>query len=278
MAGPGAWAIFRRNRAALGGGIIVVLLLVLALPGVLLAAYGPDQVNAGPAMASPGAAYWFGTDDLGRDVFSRTAHGLRISLMVGVAAAAIATIVGVIAGGVAGFAGGITDTALMRLTELFQVIPRFFLAVLLVAFFGAGIGNIILAIAVLGWPEVARLVRGEFLVLRNRQFVDAARIAGASRRWMIFGEILPNAMSPMIVSTTLLVGQAMLLEAGLSYLGLGDPSVVSLGVMLQQAQQIMRAAWWTTAFPGGMLFLAVLGLNVVGDGLNDILDPRARGR
>jgi len=275
---PSAWRIFRRNRAAVVAATVLFALLAFALLGPLLVPFDPTRTGVGPSMAPPGAPHWMGTDELGRDVFSRAAGGLRISLLVGISAAGAATLIGLVVGGTAGFFGGFVDDALMRVTEIFQVIPRFFLAILLVAFFGAGLANIIFAIAILGWPEVARLVRAEVLTLRGRQFVDAARVAGASRPALIFGEILPNAMGPVVVNTSLLVGQAMLLEAGLSYLGLGDPSVVSLGVMLQEAQQIMRSAWWTSAFPGALIFLAVLALNLLGDGLNDLLDPRARER
>jgi len=275
---PSAWRIFRRNRAAVVAGATLALLVAFALLGPALVPFDPTRTGIGPSMAAPGAPHWMGTDELGRDVLSRAAGGLRISLLVGFSAAGTATLIGLLVGGMAGFFGGLIDDALMRLTEIFQVIPRFFLAILLVAFFGAGLFNIIFAIAILGWPEVARLVRAEVLTLRGRQFVDAARVAGASRTALIVGEILPNAMGPVVVKTSLLVGQAMLLEAGLSYLGLGDPSVVSLGVMLQEAQQIMRSAWWTSAFPGVLIFLAVLALNLLGDGLNDVLDPRARER
>ncbi|WP_270937369.1 ABC transporter permease [Falsiroseomonas oryzae] len=275
---PSAWRIFRHNRAAVAAGAILVLLAAFALLGPALAPFDPVRTGVGPSMAPPGLPHLMGTDELGRDVLSRAAGGLRISLLVGLGAAGAATLIGLLVGGVAGFFGGLIDDALMRVTEVFQVIPRFFLAILLVAFFGAGLFNIIFAIAILGWPEVARLVRAEVLTLRSRPFVDAARVAGASRTALIVGEILPNAMGPVVVNTSLLVGQAMLLEAGLSYLGLGDPGVVSLGVMLQEAQQIMRSAWWTSAFPGLLIFLAVLALNLLGDGLNDVLDPRARER
>ncbi len=275
---PSAWRIFARNRAAVVAAAVLAALLTFALLGPLLVPFDPTRTGVGPSMAPPGAPHWMGTDELGRDVFSRAAGGLRISLLVGISAAGAATLIGLLVGGLAGFFGGLIDDALMRVTEIFQVIPRFFLAILLVAFFGAGLANIIFAIAILGWPEVARLVRAEVLTLRGRQFVDAARVAGASRMALIFGEILPNAMGPVVVNTSLLVGQAMLLEAGLSYLGLGDPSIVSLGVMLQEAQQIVRSAWWTSAFPGALIFLAVLALNLLGDGLNDLLDPRARER
>jgi peptide/nickel transport system permease protein len=273
-----SWRIFARNRSAALAGIVLGLLLAVALAAPLLAPYAPGAVGAGPTMEGPTMAHLFGTDELGRDVLSRVLYGLRVSLMVGFGAAGIATAVGIVVGGTAGFSGGLVDDALMRITEVFQVIPRFFLAVVLVAFFGASIWNIIASIAVLSWPDIARLVRAEFLTLRARQFVDAARVAGAPAGVLIFVEILPNALAPVVVNGTLMVGQAMLLEAGLSYLGLGDPAQVSLGLILQEAQQIMRSAWWTTAFPGIAIFLAVLSLNVVGDGLNDVLNPRSRER
>ena len=275
---PSPWRIFARNQAAVLAAAILLALIVLALIGPALAPFDPDKVGAGAAMAAPGWAHLMGTDELGRDVLSRVLGGVRVSLLVGLGAAAIATSLGIVVGGVAGFFGRFVDDGLMRVTEIFQVVPRFFLAVLLVAFFGASILNIVLAIALLSWPEVARIVRAEFLSLRSRQFVDAARVAGASAATLIFLEILPNALGPVIVNATLQVGQAMLLEAGLSYLGLGDPSQISLGLMLHQAQAIMRSAWWATAFPGMMIFLAVLSLNLIGDGLTDLLNPRSRGR
>jgi len=276
--GPSRWRIFARNQSAVAAAVILGILVFLGAFAGVIAPFDPDKVGVGPAMAGPGVVHWMGTDELGRDVFSRVLVGIRVSLLVGLGAAAVSTSLGVLVGGLAGFFGRHVDDVLMRITEVFQVVPRFFLAVLLVAFFGASIFNIILAIAVLSWPEVARIVRAEFLSLRGRQFVDAARVAGASAATLIFIEILPNALGPVVVNATLQVGQAMLLEAGLSYLGLGDPTQVSLGLMLHQAQQIMRSAWWATAFPGLVIFLAVLSLNLMGDGLNDVLNPRSRDR
>lgn len=277
-ADPSWWRIFSRNRGSVAGGIVLASLFALAIFAPIVQPFEAGRINVGPSMAPPNLTHLMGTDELGRDVFSRATAGLSVSLLVGFGAATISTVLGILIGGLAGFFGRAVDAVLMRVTEIFQVIPRFFLAVLLVAFFGASILNILVAIAVLSWPEIARLVRGEFLTLRSRQFVDAARVAGASRTSLIFGEILPNALGPVVVNATLMVGQAMLLEAGLSYLGLGDSTKASLGQMLQEAQQIMRSAWWTTAFPGLFIFLAVLSLNVVGDGLTDVLNPRARGR
>ena len=272
------WRVFARNRFSIVGAALLAALLVAAVAGAVLAPFDPDKVGVGPSLASPGSAHFLGTDELGRDVFSRVLHGLRVSLFVGFATAALASVVGVIVGAIAGFSTRLLDDVLMRITEVFLVVPRFFLAILLVAFFGASLVNIVLSIALLSWPEIARLVRAEFLSLRARQYVDAARVAGAGRTELAFGEILPNALGPVIVAGTLLVGQAMLLEAGLSYLGLGDPGRVSLGLMLNQAQSIMRSAWWATAGPGLGIFIAVIGINLMGDGLNDLFNPRVRER
>ncbi len=274
----GGWRIFARNRFSLLGLMLLTLLVTAALAAGALAPFDAHLVGVGPTLGAPDGRHWFGTDDLGRDIFSRVLSGTGVSLIVGFATAAMATILGVLVGALAGFAGGRIDDMLMRLTEVFLVIPRFFLAILLVAFFGANLFNLVLAIAILSWPEIARLTRAEFLTLRSRQFVDAARIAGASNAELVFGEILPNALGPLIVSATLLIGQAMLLEAGLAYLGLGDPGRVSLGLMLNQAQSIMRSAWWATAAPGVAIFVAVIAVNLIGDGLNDLFNPRSRER
>jgi peptide/nickel transport system permease protein len=273
-----AWTVFSRNRFSVLGAACLAILGALAVLAGALSPHDPGRVGAGVSLAAPGAAHWLGTDELGRDVFSRVLHGLRVSLFVGFSTALIAAAVGVLVGAVAGYAGRRVDDLLMRITEVFLVIPRFFLAILLVAFFGASLVNLVLTIALLSWPEIARLVRAEFLSLRTRQFVDASRVAGAGNVEIVFGEILPNALGPVIVAATLLVGQAMLLEAGLAYLGLGDPGEVSLGLMLHQAQSIMRNAWWATASPGLGIFIAVIGINLVGDGLNDVVNPRVRER
>lgn len=275
---PGAWTVYRRNRMSVLGLVLLVAFAAVTLIGWAATPFDPHSVNVGPRMAPPGAVHLMGTDELGRDVLSRVLEGMRASLMVGVSAALISSLLGVSVGAVAGFFGGLIDDALMRATEVFQIIPRFFLAMMLVAFFGPSIVNIVLAIALLSWPELARIVRSEFLTLRTHQFVDAARMTGAGNGELIFVQILPNAIGPAIVNATLLIGQAMLLEAGLSYLGLGDRSQISLGVMLFDAQYIMRSAWWATAFPGAMIFVAVLAINLVGDGLNDVLNPRSRFR
>lgn len=275
---PGPWQVFRRNRMSLFGLCLLGLYVAATLIGWVETPYESVQVGVGPRMVPPGPEHWMGTDELGRDVTSRVLEGMRTSLLVGVTAAAISTFLGLVVGSLAGFSSGWIDDGLMRLTEVFQIIPRFFLAMMLVAFFGPSILNIVLAIALLSWPELARIVRSEFLTLRTRQYVDAARVTGSTDRELIFVQILPNAIGPAIVNATLLIGQAILLEAGLSYLGLGDRNQISLGVLLFDAQYIMRTAWWATAFPGVMIFIVVLAMNLVGDGLNDMLNPRSRNR
>ena len=268
------WRLYFHNWVSVLGLVILVLLALVSLIGPPLAPYDPEGIEIGSRAIPPGTTYWMGTDELGRDVFSRAVSGIRVSLLVGVIAAAASTLVGIVIGSLAGYFGGLLDHALMRITEVFQVVPQFFLAVVLVAVFSASVFNIIVAIAVLTWPVVARLTRSEFLSLKSRQYVDAARLSGASDATVMFREILPNAMGPVIVSGTLLVGRAMLTEAGLSFLGLGDPSRVSLGVMLYQSRPFIQFAWWAALFPGLLIFLAVLSTNLVGDGLNDVINPQ----
>ena len=268
------WRLYFNNWLSMLGLVVLVLLVLVSAFGPPLAPHDPESLGIGSRATPPGALYWLGTDELGRDVFSRSVSGIRVSLLVGVVAATASTLVGIVIGSLAGYFGGLLDHALMRVTEVFQVVPQFFLAVVLVAVFSASVFNIILAIAVLTWPVIARLTRSEFLSLKTRQYVDAARLSGARDTTVIFREILPNAMGPIIVSATLLVGRAMLTEAGLSFLGLGDPSRVSLGVMLYQSRPFIQFAWWGALFPGLLIFLAVLSTNLVGDGLNDVINPQ----
>ena len=267
------WRNYFKNWVSVLGLVILLLLTITALIGPVFAPFDPEDLEIGRRATAPNAIYWVGTDELGRDVFSRAVTAVRVSLLVGIIAATVSTIVGILVGSLAGFFGGWLDHILMRLTEIFQVVPQFFLAVVLVALFGASVLNIIVAIALLTWPIIARLTRSEFLSLKTRQYVDAAYLGGASNTRLIFGEILPNALGPIIVSATLLVGRAMLTEAGLSFLGLGDPSRISLGVMLYQSRPFVQFAWWAAIFPGMLIFLAVLSTNLIGDGLNDVINP-----
>jgi peptide/nickel transport system permease protein len=221
-----------------------------------------------------GAEFTLGTDMLGRNVLSGIVHGARVSLMIGVVSTAVAVLLGVLLGALAGFHGGWIDDALMRFTEFFQTIPSFVFAVVLVAIFRPSISSIVAAIAIVSWPPIARLVRGEFLSLRSREFVQAAVVVGESNLRIIAAQILPNAVSPIVVTGSLMVASSILLESALSFLGLGDPNMMSWGYMIGAARSVIRNAWWMSTFPGIAIFLTVLAINLVGEGLNDALNPR----
>jgi peptide/nickel transport system permease protein len=271
------WARFRRNRLSVAGLVIVIAAIAIGLLAPMLAPHEPFQL-AGPRLAPPQAGYWFGTDQLGRDVLSGVVYGTRTSLEVGFLAISMSVVIGLAVGTIAGFYGRTVDDLLMRLTEIFQVLPRFFLALIIVAIFGSNLWGTILVIGILSWAEVARLVRAEFLSLRERPFVMAARAYGAGDLEIIAREILPNALTAVVVSASLQVPSAILLEASLSFIGAGDPNVASWGRMLNGALQFMRQAWWTAAFPGLAISLVTLGLALTADGINDFLNPRLRGR
>jgi peptide/nickel transport system permease protein len=274
--GRRSWRRFLRNRAAVWALLFLAGVAAAALAAPWIAPHDPLAL-AGPALAPPGPRFWLGTDNLGRDVLSDVVYGARVSLVVGVLAAASSTMLGVALGAVSGFLGGGADALVMRTTEFFQVLPRFFLALVIIAVSGPGLAKVIFVIAILGWPPVARLVRGEFLRLRTHEFVEAARAAGAGPLMIVVREILPNALAPAVVAGSLDVAQAILLEAGLSFFGLGDPSRISWGTMINTAQQFLGEAWWLSAFPGLAILLTVLSVNLLGDGLNDVLNPRTAG-
>lgn len=215
-----------------------------------------------------------GTDDLGRDIFTEVLYGERVSLVIGFLASSIAFTVGVIAGAVSGYFGGTTDMIVMRVTELFQVVPRIFLVIITVALFGAHIEVTAIAIGITSWPASARILRAEFLSRRDSEYVMAARVIGASNWHLIVREILPNAIAPVIVAATLNVATTILLEASLAFLGLSDPNVSSLGRMLQGSIQFLQIAWWMSVFPGLVVVLLVVSINLIGDGLLDSLNPK----
>ncbi len=266
-----------RNRAAVAGTIALGVLVGGALFAGALGGASPRAMGENP-LTAPSRAHPFGTDDLGRDIWTGVLHGARVSLLVGVLAAATSAVIGVLLGSTAGYYGGRLEDVLMRVTEFFLVIPTFLLALVLVAVWRPSVWTIILTIGVLGWPSTARLTRAEFLSLREREFVMAARAIGAHPAQILFREILPNASPPLIVNTSLGVAAAILVEAGLSFLGLGDPNLFSWGLMLRNSREFMQMAWWMPTFPGLAIFLTVLSLNLVGDGLNDALNPRLRHR
>lgn len=273
--GREAWRVFRRNKAAILGLVLLVLLVVMMVVGPGLYGVAPFEIVGAP-FAEPfvDARAWLGTDYLGRDILAGVLIGGRATVLVGLAAAAVTVLIGVTVGALAGFHGGWIDTALSRLTELFQVLPTLLFAMVLVTLFAPTLTTVVLAIGLVSWTGTARLARAEFLRLKGLEFVSAARAMGASPLRLMLREILPNAAPPLIVSATLIIGVAILFEAGLSFLGLSDPNVMSWGLMIGNNRRYVLDCWWAVTFPGIGIFLTVLSVSLVGDGLNDALNPR----
>lgn len=270
------WQRVRRNRMALAGAGIVGVMFVLALLAPVLGG-DPGAIDIAARLQAPGVDYLLGTDDLGRDVLTRILYGARISLLVGFVAVGIATLIGILLGALAGYYGGWIDSLIMRFVDVMLCFPSFFLILAVVAFLEPSIWNIMIIIGLTGWMGVARLVRAEFLSLRERDFVLAARALGASDGRVIFRHILPNALSPVLVSATLGVAGAILTESALSFLGIGvQPPTPSWGNMLIAGKQTLGTAWWLSAFPGLAILLTVLGYNLLGEGIRDALDPRLK--
>jgi peptide/nickel transport system permease protein len=269
------WSRFRQHRLALVGLTVFVAFSVIGMAAPFIVPYGPfalvDQRLLPPSMAHP-----FGTDLLGRDVLSGVVYGARTSIKVGLLSTAFSVTIGILVGSIAGFYGKRIDDILMRVTELFQVLPRFFLALIIVAIFGASLWGVIFVIGILSWAEIARLIRSDFLTLRERPFILAARAYGAGDAQIIFREILPNALTAVVVAASLQVPGAIILEASLSFIGAGDASVMSWGQMLNNAQQTMREAWWTAVFPGAAISLMAMSVALLADGVNDFFNPRLR--
>ena len=268
---------FLRSRSAMLGLSILSVVIVVAAAAPVAFPGSPFRRVDQPFLP-PFGAYLFGTDVLGRDVAAGIAHGARTSLMIGVLATAVAVAVGTVVGAVAGFYGGRPDDVLMRVTEFFQTIPTFLFAILLVAILTPSTKSIVVAIAVVSWPAVARLVRGEFLAMRGREFVVACVCLGMSDRRVIFRHILPNCLSPIVVTGSLIVATAILVESALSFLGLGDPNTMSWGFMIGAGRTFLRTAWWLCTIPGVAILLTVVAINLLGEGLNDTLNPRLRNR
>lgn len=265
----------RRATVVALGWLVLVLLLALAAPLVA----GHDPLSGGDNALQPPLTpgHWLGTDDLGRDIWARVVYGTRVSLAVGIVSAAFAVLIGVVVGALAGYFAGWVDALLMRVAEFFQTLPRFVVALIVIAVFGASLVKMILVIALLSWPQLARVVRATVSSLRQSQFVDAARVAGMGHTAIILREILPNVAAPIIVLGSLDIASAILIEASLSFFGLGEPNLVSWGAMLNDAQQYLRSAWWMSAFAGLGIALTVWAFNLLGDALNDALNPRAGG-
>ena len=266
---------FARSRSGvLGVAILVVVVAVAALAPVLFPGSPFRRVDR--PFSPPFGRQLLGTDVLGRDVAAGIAHGARTSLTIGLLATSAAVLVGTAIGGLAGYYGGRIDDLLMRTTEFFQTIPTFLFSILLVAILAPSVWSIVFAIAVVNWPTVARLVRGEFLAMRGREFVQACICLGMTDGRVIFRHILPNCLSPIIVTGSLIVATAILIESALSFLGLGDPNVMSWGFMIGAGRTFLRSAWWLCTIPGVAILLTVLAINLVGEGLNDALNPRVR--
>ena len=271
------WKRFSRNKGAVIGLFVLSFVVCLAIMAGFIFPGDPFQ-SVGKPFEPPFDEFLFGTDTLGRDVAAGIAHGARTSLLIGLIATVLAVVVATVIGGFAGYYGGWIDDVLMRITEFFQTIPSFIFAIVLVAVLSAQIENIVLAIAAVTWPPITRLVRGEFMAMRNREFVQACVVLGMSDLLIIFREILPNALSPIIVTGSLMVATAILIESALAFLGLGDPNVMSWGFMIGAGRTFLRTAWWLCAIPGIAILLTVLAINLVGEGLNDALNPRLRNQ
>lgn len=268
---------FKKNKLAVLGAVVLLIIILSALLAPWIAPCNPGQTNLANKLAPPGADHWLGTDRFGRDVFSRLLYGGRISLLVGFGSVAGALVIGTTIGAVAGYCGGIIDAILMRFVDIVISIPSIFLLITIVAIFQPGVEKLIFILAITSWTTTARIVRGEFLSLRTREFVLASKTIGTRPSKIIFSHILPNAMGPIIVTATLLIGTVILTEAALSYLGLGvQPPTPSWGNMLEDAQNftVLLKAPWYPAFPGLMILITVLCFNFVGDGLRDALDPK----
>lgn len=279
----GLCTIFKRARRArfnlrlISGFSLVLFIVVVGLAAPLLTWYPPLKTLVGETFKPPSPQHPFGTDDLGRDIYTNVIYGVRTSLFIGVSSVLIAVIVGSLIGIIAGYYGGLLGDLLMRITDMTLVIPRFLLALVIAAIFGQKFENIILAIGIVSWPGIARMIRAEFLSIKERPFVEAARAVGLTDRHIIF-EILPNVIPTVIPYVVLEISSAILTEAGLSFLGVGDPNMPSLGLLLNNAQQFLRTAWWMAVFPGLMLSILAVGLNLFGDGLIEHMNPRLRKR
>ncbi|HEY0294089.1 MAG TPA: nickel transporter permease [Bordetella sp.] len=273
--GSRAWAKFRRNRTAMLGAAIVLVFVALAILASVLANADPLKTSFMTVRKAPSHLFWLGTDELGRDIYSRMLFGARASLMVGLVSVVIALVVGVPFGLLAGYFGGWVDSVISRVTEALLAIPFLILAIALAAFLGPSLVNAMIAIGVSAAPKFTRLTRGQVLAVKNEDYVQGARALGASDLRIIVRHVLPNVMPPIIVQATITIATSIIAEASLSFLGLGlQPPNPSWGSMLNTAKNFMSQAPWMSIFPGAAIFLVVLGFNLLGDGLRDALDPR----
>ena len=280
MDSPGKlfWKRFSRNKLALAGGIIVAFLFFVAILAPFVSPYDPNDIDRKHILEPPGIQHPLGTDDLGRDVLSRMIWGSQISLSVGFVAVGISVVMGMIFGSLSGYYGGWMDRIIMRFIDIMLSVPTFFLILAVIAFIGSSIWNIMIIIGITSWMGVARLVRAEFLSLKEREYVLAARAVGASNMRIIFRHIMVNSLAPVLVSAVLGIAGAVLVESSLSFLGIGvQPPTPSWGNILTLGKDNMETAWWLSVFPGLAILITVLGYNLLGEGVRDALDPRLWG-
>jgi peptide/nickel transport system permease protein len=274
----GFWRRFLKDRMAIARLAVVLAFFALSVLSPVIAQYDPGRIDVDNILAPPSAKHLLGTDDLGRDVFSRMVYGAGISLKVGFVAVGIAVFIGIILGAVSGYYGGWIDVIVMRLVDIMLCFPSFFLILSVIAFLEPSIFNIMAVIGLTSWMGITRLVRAEFLSLKERDFVLAERAIGAGAPRIIFMHILPNALAPVLVSATLGIASAVLTESALSFLGIGvQPPTPSWGNMLTQGKEVLGVAWWMSVFPGIAILLTVLGYNLLGEGIRDAIDPRLKG-
>ena len=271
------WRALHKNRLALVGGVVVVCLALLAILAPVLAPWDPNRPDVKRILEPPSRAHLLGTDQLGRDVLARMLYGSRVSLAVGFVSVGIAALIGIVLGAAAGYHGGTLDAAIMRLVDLMLVFPRFFLLLAVLAFLRPSIWTIMAVIGSTGWMGVARLVRAEFLALKEREFVVWSQSVGASGFRIVWRHILPNAMAPVLVAMTLGIPAAILTESGLSFLGLGvQPPHATWGNILNEGKDAIEIGWWLSLYPGLAILVTVLSYNLLGEGIRDALDPRLR--
>lgn len=281
VSGVSPWKIasqkLKRNKLAMFGVVILTSLVFVAIVAPLITPYDRDFINMSKIYQEPSANYWLGTDELGRDVFTRLIYGTRISMSVGIVSTVISVLIGVVLGAVGGYKGGTVDLIVMRIVDIFMCFPFFLIAIVIAGILGPSIWNLMFISGILSWPRIARIVRAEVLSLKHREFIEASRALGLNSRKIIFKHIIPNILAPIIVYATLGIAQGILSEAGLSFLGLGvEQPVPSWGNMLSAAQNFstLTNRWWLWVPPGLMVLLTVLSINFVGDGLRDALDPK----
>lgn len=278
-AGSRALRLFLRNPNAVAGMLILATVLFAAIFADLLAPGDPLTMVAQPFLwPGQNPAYPLGTDMMGRDVLAGIIHGSRVSLAVGLAATATSLLIGTLVGAITGYYGGWIDRVGMNLVEIVQTPPNFLLLVVIVAIWQPNLPTVAIGIGAVSWPTLARLVRGEFRAIRGKEFVTAAHSLGFSDARIIFREVLPNALPPVVVTSSVLVATAILMESALSFLGLSDPNRVSWGSMIGEGREMLRTAWYLAAVPGLCIFSTVLAFNLIGDGLNDAMNPRLAGR